>query len=125
MNCWTTCGVSLTRRSQNDDIEIPVAPIVRELTGVDVYEPMEGETRWKKISCPWHEDRTPSASIRWLGFYCFSCEREGDAIKLLEKELGLDFLAAKSRAEEITGSKSRQSGRKRRRSSELLGYSRD
>lgn len=102
--------------------EIPVAPVLRELTGEEVYESQPGE-RWKKISCPFHEDRNPSASINYLGFHCFSCEREGDAYKLIMTETGCDFVAALTRAKEITGIEGGNVRRKRRRSSTLLGYS--
>src|SRR6185437_8505987 len=102
--------------------EIPVAPILRDLTGEDIYEPLN-DGRWKKISCPFHQDRTPSASISYLGFQCFSCGREGDAYKLIMTETGCDFPSAVSRAKEIAGVEGRGVRRQRRRSSSLLGYS--
>ena len=36
----------------------------------------------KNVSCPWHEDKHPSASIKYNQLVCFQCGYKGDAIKL-------------------------------------------
>jgi DNA primase len=109
-------------RYEREVPELPVAPILKELTGEDVLEVEKG-FGWRKISCPFHLDRTPSASISFLGFHCFSCEREGDAYKLLMTETGCDFNEALRRAREIAGvESSSRPGRRKRRSSTILGY---
>ena len=44
---------------------------------------------WTKVSCPFHEDRTPSASVQPTEgyFQCFSCEVRGDIVDLAQEHL--------------------------------------
>lgn len=44
---------------------------------------------WTKVSCPFHEDRTPSASLHSVDgrFHCHSCDTSGDVIDLAQKHL--------------------------------------
>ena len=46
--------------------------------------------------CPFHEDRTPSLSVKAAENYwhCFSCDRGGDAIAFVKEHLGVDFQQA-------------------------------
>lgn len=46
--------------------------------------------------CPFHEDRTPSLSVKAAENYwhCFSCGRGGDAIAFVKEHLGVDFQQA-------------------------------
>lgn len=46
--------------------------------------------------CPFHEDRTPSLSVKAAENYwhCFSCGRGGDAISFVKEHLGVDFQQA-------------------------------
>jgi DNA primase len=48
------------------------------------------------VSCPFHEDRTPSLSISEAKglWHCFSCERGGDGLELLVKARRMGFLEA-------------------------------
>jgi DNA primase len=76
------------------------------------------------MSCPFHPDRTPSASVNHEldAFACFSCSRHGDALKLLQTELNLSFGEALDKARQLLGEDveaGRQNGRTRR-VSELL-----
>jgi DNA primase len=113
-------------RYEREVPELPVAPILKELTGEDVLEVEKG-FGWRKISCPFpnHDDRHPSASISYAGFKCFPCDTEGDAYSLLMAHLGLSFNEALSRGMEIVGIESTtgRPKRKKRRASTLLGYS--
>ncbi|MDP9420365.1 MAG: DNA primase [Actinomycetota bacterium] len=52
-------------------------------------------TRWVGL-CPFHTERTPSFSVNGeLGFwYCFGCQRKGDAITFVRETQQLDFVGA-------------------------------
>src|SRR5690554_6901477 len=55
----------------------------------------------QQVSCPWHEDRRPSASVnleRGL-FHCFTCGMGGDIYALIMKDRGISFAEAKRYAE--------------------------
>ena len=43
--------------------------------------------------CPFHEERTPSFSVKPAGgfYYCFGCEAGGDVIKFVQEKEGLAF----------------------------------
>jgi DNA polymerase I len=47
-----------------------------------------------KVSCPFHDDRTPSCHIYDDHFYCFGCNARGDAVDWLMMIEGLDRRAA-------------------------------
>jgi hypothetical protein len=47
--------------------------------------------RNKMSSCPFHEDKTPSFSIKNNKGHCFSCGWSGDTISFLMKKDGLSF----------------------------------
>jgi len=51
----------------------------------------KGRTLW--LSCPFHEDKTPSLKINpdKQTFYCFSCNSFGDSITFIQKLHGLSF----------------------------------
>lgn len=46
--------------------------------------------------CPFHEERTPSFSVspERGTYYCFGCQRGGDAIRFVQETEGLDFVGA-------------------------------
>src|SRR5919201_4807667 len=46
--------------------------------------------------CPFHEERTPSFSVspEKGTYYCFGCQRGGDAISFVEESEGVDFVGA-------------------------------
>lgn len=59
------------------------------------FEPKrKGRAFW--LSCPFHEDRTPSMKIdpNRQTFFCFSCQSGGDSIRFIEKLHGLTFKEA-------------------------------
>mgnify|MGYP001362335614 FL=1 len=64
-----------------------IATIERE--GFSVKQ--KGRALW--LSCPFHEDKTPSFKINpeKQTFYCFSCNSGGDSITFVEKLHGLSF----------------------------------
>lgn len=52
------------------------------------------------ISCPFHNEKTPSLKIYneiGRGFYCFGCGQGGDVIKFIQKYLNLTFPQALQR----------------------------
>lgn len=56
------------------------------------FEPKQkGRAFW--LSCPFHEDKTPSMKIDpdRQTFYCFSCQTGGDVVTLVQKLHGLAF----------------------------------
>jgi DNA primase len=54
--------------------------------------------RWVGL-CPFHPEKTPSFSVNEEAglFYCFGCQKKGDAITFLRELEGLDFVAAVER----------------------------
>lgn len=54
----------------------------------------KGRALW--LSCPFHEDKTPSLKINpdKQTFYCFSCNSGGDSIAFIQKLHGLTFKEA-------------------------------
>lgn len=66
---------------------------------------LTGTGRNSKATCPFHEDRNPSASVNldeglWQ---CFSCARAGDVYTLIQEQLGGDFEQAARIVEARTG----------------------
>ena len=49
-------------------------------------------TRWQGL-CPFHDERTPSFSVNPEEklYYCFGCQKGGDAIGFVQEVEGLDF----------------------------------
>ncbi len=49
--------------------------------------------------CPFHGEKSPSFSVNEEAglYYCFGCQRKGDAITFLREHEGLDFIAAVER----------------------------
>ncbi|MFN0026541.1 MAG: DNA primase [Acidimicrobiales bacterium] len=54
--------------------------------------------RWVGL-CPFHGEKSPSFSVNEEAglYYCFGCQRKGDAITFLREHEGLDFIAAVER----------------------------
>lgn len=69
---------------------------------------------WTKVSCLFHEDNNPSASInnqkQW--FHCFSCGFSGDSYRVIMEKEGVDFVGAVEWAEENIGHTSMGSSHK-------------
>lgn len=98
----------------------PIADVLRELGADDVPTGFG----WVRMHCPFHEDRTKSASVNHEvgGFACHSCSRTGDGLKLLQSELGLSFAEATERAAALDPEYGNGHSRKspKRRPSDLL-----
>lgn len=79
----------MVRREQTSDREWPVFPIgpILERYGGEV--PME-DRGWHPYKCPFHGDRTASASVNTIinVFKCHSCEMKGNAVQLIMKQEG-------------------------------------
>jgi hypothetical protein len=56
------------------------------------------ETSGKKIvRCPFHDDKHPSASIKWNRLHCFVCDKTWGPIDLVMEKEGLSFIEAVER----------------------------
>ena len=68
----------------------------------DLVEVISGRTQLKRSGarftglCPFHDERTPSFSVspEKGTYYCFGCQRGGDAISFVEETEGVDFVGA-------------------------------
>ncbi|TML56345.1 MAG: DNA primase [Actinobacteria bacterium] len=68
----------------------------------DVVEVISGRTPLRRSGarftglCPFHDERTPSFSVspEKGTYYCFGCQRGGDAITFVEETEGVDFVGA-------------------------------
>jgi DNA primase len=68
----------------------------------DLVEVISGRTQLKRSGarftglCPFHDERTPSFSVspEKGTYYCFGCQRGGDAISFVEENEGVDFVGA-------------------------------
>ncbi len=69
---------------------------------VDIVEVVTTRTQLKRSGarftglCPFHDERTPSFSVSSEKgtYYCFGCQRGGDAIRFVEETEGVDFVGA-------------------------------
>ena len=111
-----------SRRQWRELPRPPIEAVLKELTGIEEVPTCFG---WLRLRCPFHEDRTPSAAVNHErgGFACHSCGRQGDALKLLQNELGLSFKEAVEKAKTLGESGEGDSRRmsRKRRASDLLG----
>jgi DNA primase len=79
-----------------EDLSVRVSDYIKRHCPIDKalehYTTLQG----RMASCPLHEDKTPSLSVRpekglW---HCFSCGKGGDAITLVREAEGVDFIEA-------------------------------
>lgn len=81
-------GEYVSRKTQDrlSDLEIASA---REY-------PMDGlvETRRGKAVCPFHNEKTPSFTVKKNMYYCFGCQRGGDTIRFVMESRGMNFYDA-------------------------------
>ncbi|MDE3087530.1 MAG: DNA primase, partial [Acidobacteriota bacterium] len=80
-------------------------------------------TRWVGL-CPFHQEKTPSFSVNAeMGvFYCFGCQRSGDAITFVREVEHVDFVEAVRRLADRSGvtiTEDAAAGAERRRRSPL------
>jgi DNA primase len=69
---------------------------------VDMVDLVGGRTTLRKVGarytgrCPFHDERTPSFSVDPVDklYYCFGCQRAGDAIRFVQDTENLDFVGA-------------------------------
>ncbi len=63
---------------------------------ISEHVPLKRSGRRYTGCCPFHEEKTPSFSVNpELGFYyCFGCNKKGDAITFLREHLQMDFSEA-------------------------------
>lgn len=87
---------ALTPKRKSPQGSVTIETIKTQVSIEDVVEHIGGScphmgTGWSRCRCPFHEDRTPSASVHSLDgrFQCFSCDFSGDVIDLAQKHLNL------------------------------------
>jgi DNA primase len=111
----------MRRRTELEVPKPPIAAVLAELTGCDPEDIPTGYG-WVRMRCPFHEDRTPSAAVNHEvdGFRCHSCDRSGDALKLLQTERRIDFKEAAEIARALGGETTTKTTKRKRRASDLL-----
>lgn len=83
-------------RSHNDIVsEVLAATDIVEVVGGHLELKPSGAARFKAL-CPFHSEKTASFTINRdrQAFYCFGCEKHGDAITFLREIEGLNFREA-------------------------------
>ena len=80
--------------SEEDVARVRAATDIVALIGEHAALKRQG-TRWVGL-CPFHQEKTPSFSVNAeMGvYYCFGCQRSGDAITFLRELEHLDFVEA-------------------------------
>ncbi|MEU3351275.1 CHC2 zinc finger domain-containing protein [Streptomyces sp. NPDC037389] len=84
-------------------------PIVAVLTRYyPHWQPPAQRGGWTKCLCPFHDERTPSASINFEKnrVHCFACDLSLDSIDVIQKEEGVKFIEATRLAESRFGGSS-------------------
>ena len=79
-------GIKLNE--ENSDLDIEVA------RNVPIKTLYPFQFKGKNVSCPLHNDRSPSASIKYNRLVCFSCGFKGDAIALFMRLNNVKFREA-------------------------------
>jgi len=115
--------MSGTSRRRQAPLPKPSIQSVLVILGADEHDIPTGYG-WLRMRCFGHEDRTPSARVNHEldAYKCFSCLRSGDALKLLQTELGLSFTEALKRASDLSPDSGKRQSRRSstRRPSDLL-----
>ena len=62
--------------------------------GIDLADLIGGVPIDRKISCPFHADRSPSLHVYTDHYYCFGCGAHGDRAGWLMRAGGLDYVEA-------------------------------
>jgi DNA primase len=83
----------LKKYSQEIVAEVIAATDIVDLVGASVELKPSGSARYLGL-CPFHQEKTPSFSVSRdrQRFYCFGCEKGGDAISFLCEHDGLSFV---------------------------------
>ena len=90
-------------RSQGGETEKPpIVTVLEAYFDVAISDPGSGHV---KISCVFHEDNNPSASINvdTSHYHCFSCQWAGDSYDLIQHVENVDFKEAQQVAAERFG----------------------
>ena len=83
-------------------VAIPSEEIAQVRAATDIVGLISEEVALKKSGnrwtglCPFHGEKTPSFSVNGEEglFYCFGCQKSGDAISWVRERQGLDFVDA-------------------------------
>jgi DNA primase len=72
-----------------------VRRVCTELGLLDGPRSFQRQPRGLTIRCPWHDDRSPSCSVRLaddgtIAVHCFACDKGGDVLSLIAIVRGLD-----------------------------------
>ncbi|AUG87455.1 DNA primase [Streptomyces phage Treat] len=90
-----------TRTEEKEWPTFPVGPILESFGG----EPVMEDRGWYAYKCPFHGDRSASASVNTIlnVFVCHTCDMKGNAVQLIMKEGNKSYVDALRRAEEVAG----------------------
>lgn len=68
---------------------------LEQIRSIPITSVYEFKKKGRMVSCPFHEDKTPSGMINTNGTYkCFSCGFYGDVIEFVKKLNNIDFRGA-------------------------------
>lgn len=71
---------------------------------ISAYVPLKKTGGQYQGRCPFHDDKSPSFSVRADGvFHCFGCGAGGDILRFIELKEGVEFREALRRAAEFAG----------------------
>ena len=100
--------------------EVLAAVDIVDVLGDSVELKSAGSSRFKGL-CPFHQEKTPSfiVSRDRQTFYCFGCERGGDAITFLRDQEGLSFHEALQKLADRGGIQLRKFGGEGSREAQL------
>lgn len=85
----------MQKYSQETVLEVLAANDIVDVVGAVLDLKPAGTSRFKTL-CPFHQEKTPSFSVdreRQM-FYCFGCQKHGDAISFVREYEGLSFIEA-------------------------------
>ncbi|MBM3288721.1 MAG: hypothetical protein FJY92_01080, partial [Candidatus Hydrogenedentes bacterium] len=88
----TSCRIPLGKFSHEIKARVLAATDIVELIGSALELKPSGAGRFKAL-CPFHNEKTPSFSVSRdrQTFYCFGCQKGGDAINWVMEHDALPF----------------------------------
>jgi len=74
------------RRIQKIKDEVSIETVIEKIGGQVSWS---GYSDWKKVLCPFHDDRVPSAAANPIAgaFICHACGVKGDVIAIAQEHL--------------------------------------
>lgn len=88
-------------KTRNKQVDKETIDIIKDR--IDLVEVIEKHIDLKKAGsayvglCPFHDEKTPSFSVKSNHYHCYGCEAHGDVFDFLEKHLNLPFIESLER----------------------------